>query len=395
MTTRRYDLDWLRIGAFGLLILYHIGMVFVPWEFHIKTAHPARWVEAPMLLLNAWRLSLLFLISGVASRSMLARGGGFAGSRSKRLLIPLIAGMALWIAPQAWVDVTVNHGYRAGFGQFWLNDYFRFDKSLGVTVPTWNQLWFVAYLWVYTMLLAAAAQAPAAWRGRAQAVFDRAFGSWRLVVLPVLFYAAARILLADRFPESHALAGDWYAHAIYGFAFAFGVGLGPVSPLWAGIARVWKPAAIAALAAWAVVAWVNLALPEDGALAAAPLAAVRTVRAVQAWGAILALLGMAQAILNHDHRWRTTLNEAVFPAYIAHQTVILLVMFGLLPLGLPALAEFGILLAATVAGSAGFYLVARRAAWLRPLAGLPMAARSNPRVAFALSEVEGPSHRRS
>ena len=30
-TERQYGLDWLRIGAFGLQILYHIGMFFVPW----------------------------------------------------------------------------------------------------------------------------------------------------------------------------------------------------------------------------------------------------------------------------------------------------------------------------------------------------------------------------
>lgn len=27
---RHYGMDWLRIGAFALLILYHIGMYFVP-----------------------------------------------------------------------------------------------------------------------------------------------------------------------------------------------------------------------------------------------------------------------------------------------------------------------------------------------------------------------------
>jgi len=39
---RRYDLDWLRIAAFGLLILYHVGVVFVTWDFRIKTVHPAK-----------------------------------------------------------------------------------------------------------------------------------------------------------------------------------------------------------------------------------------------------------------------------------------------------------------------------------------------------------------
>jgi len=30
---RRLDLDLLRIGAFGLLILYHVGLMFSPWDF--------------------------------------------------------------------------------------------------------------------------------------------------------------------------------------------------------------------------------------------------------------------------------------------------------------------------------------------------------------------------
>ena len=34
---RRYDLDWVRIGAFMLLIVYHVGMYYVSWE--IGRAH--------------------------------------------------------------------------------------------------------------------------------------------------------------------------------------------------------------------------------------------------------------------------------------------------------------------------------------------------------------------
>jgi hypothetical protein len=36
---RRIDLDWVRISAFGLLILYHVGMLYVSWPFHIKSEH--------------------------------------------------------------------------------------------------------------------------------------------------------------------------------------------------------------------------------------------------------------------------------------------------------------------------------------------------------------------
>ena len=39
---RRIDLDWVRISAFGLLIFYHVGMLYVSWGFHIKSAHRIR-----------------------------------------------------------------------------------------------------------------------------------------------------------------------------------------------------------------------------------------------------------------------------------------------------------------------------------------------------------------
>lgn len=72
MTGRQFGLDWLRICAFALLILYHIGMFFVPWGWHVKAAEPVEWAVWPMMAVNPWRLMLLFVISGVVSRVLLA-----------------------------------------------------------------------------------------------------------------------------------------------------------------------------------------------------------------------------------------------------------------------------------------------------------------------------------
>ena len=89
---RRVDLDWVRISAFGLLILYHVGMLYVSWGFHIKSAHRITELEPLMLLLNPWRLALLFLVSGAATRFMLRKltAGQLLRSRTLRLLPPLI-----------------------------------------------------------------------------------------------------------------------------------------------------------------------------------------------------------------------------------------------------------------------------------------------------------------
>jgi glucans biosynthesis protein C len=63
MTTQRhYGMDWLRIAAFALLILYHIGMYFVPWGWHVKIDPTIDWVALPMYATNGWRLGLLFLV---------------------------------------------------------------------------------------------------------------------------------------------------------------------------------------------------------------------------------------------------------------------------------------------------------------------------------------------
>ena len=32
---RRHDIDWLRVIAIGVLLIYHIAIVFQPWEMFI------------------------------------------------------------------------------------------------------------------------------------------------------------------------------------------------------------------------------------------------------------------------------------------------------------------------------------------------------------------------
>jgi surface polysaccharide O-acyltransferase-like enzyme len=64
---RRYDIDALRVIVFGLLIFYHVGMFFVPWDFHIKNSVTYEWLKYPMIFLNRWRLPLLFVISGMGT----------------------------------------------------------------------------------------------------------------------------------------------------------------------------------------------------------------------------------------------------------------------------------------------------------------------------------------
>jgi hypothetical protein len=379
-------MDWLRIGAFALLILYHVGMVFVPWGYHIKTAHPAQWTEVPMLATNAWRLLLLFLVSGFASRMLLAKSpklGRFIANRNARLLLPLAFGIAVIVPPQSWVELVVKHGYAHDYLSFWTHDYFRFGALNGIVLPTYNHLWFVAYLWVYTLALAALLAIP--WR--LQPWFDRLFGGVGALLVPLAWLLLIHFLLFRRGEDTHDFVNDGIAHLAYFSGFLFGFGLAGSRATMAAFARLWVPSAILALGSYAVVGGVVALWPGDTPGPHWAGTAFRIAREVQTWASIAALIGLAERYLNRDHAWRAMLTEAVFPFYIIHQTVIVLGEYALRPFALPALAEFAILVPVTVAGCWLFYLAGRGIAPLRPLIGLRLA--SPKRSARPAANLEG------
>ena len=154
----------------------------------------------------------------------------------------------------------------------------------------------------------------------------------------------------------------------------------------AALSRYWQLSAVIAIASYLIVASVEIAYPGF-AIPTKPIAELFQVgRQMQCWPSIAALIGIAERFWNRDHAWRPMLTEAVFPFYIIHQTVIILVEYWLLPLHIGPVAEFAILVPATVAGCWAFYLIGRQIGWLRPLIGLR--GRSRPRQAVSGSGSE-------
>ena len=374
MTTQRhYGMDWLRIGAFALLILYHIGMFFVPWGWHVKIAEPIQWVTIPMLASNSWRLALLFLVSGYASAALFAKLGGpagFARSRSARLLIPLLFAVIVVIPPQPWIDLKGQHGYSHDFLHFWLHDYFGFQFIDGIALPTWQHLWFIVYLWVYTMLAALLlAIVPKAVRERIVAAVAAPLHGWGLLIVPIGAWIAIYACFPDH-DETHALFDDGPSHLHYLVAFGIGWLLRVRPALFDGVARCWKVAALLAVVGFLPIAWVEWTWPGDVRAPEGAILIYHLARQVQGWATIVALLGIADRYWNHDHSRRAMLAEAVFPFYIIHQTIIVVTGWYLLGADVAALPSFLILLAVTVTGCWLFYAIGRSIGWLRPLIGL-------------------------
>jgi hypothetical protein len=100
--------------------------------------------------------------------------------------------------------------------------------------------------------------------------------------------------------------------------------------------------------------------------------AIRLLRIFYAWSAIVTLLGLAQRFANHKSAMLTYLTGAMFPYYILHQTLIVLMGYWFTMHSAPAALELATIVAATVIGCAIGYEIIRRVAFLRPLFGLPL-----------------------
>ena len=150
---RRYDIDWLRVIVFGVLILYHVGMMYVSWGWHIKSTYILPWLENVMRLSNPWRLPLLFLISGLAMSFVFGKMplGRLMRLRAVRLMIPLMVGVTVIVPPQIYYQSLARGYIEPGYLSF-LGLYFTSNPVLNDVTPTYTHLWFVAYLMIYSVV---------------------------------------------------------------------------------------------------------------------------------------------------------------------------------------------------------------------------------------------------
>lgn len=371
---RLHFLDALRIAALGLLIVYHVGMYYVSWDWHVKSPFASPALEPLMQLSSPWRMSLLFLVSGAVSSLLLAREGAsgrWLRGRLKRLGLPLLAGMLVIVPPQSYFEVVQQAGYRGSYLDFlplYLTGYGGFCDAQGdcLTMPTWNHLWFLPYLMVYTLALWASLRAAPGWLEAAGARLSTRLGPLTLLVAPWLLLAVGRLALRPWFDTTHALVDDPLAHAQYLPAFAIGALWARTPGAWAAVARLRWAALGLGLAGWAF---------GQATQGQAPLPLLRAGFALQQWCGVLAAVGFAVRHLDHDGPWRRRLSEAVFPVYVLHQTLTIVIAMALRPLALPPVLEGPLLVAATLASAVALYALIRRSGWLRPWFGLARAAR--------------------
>ena len=367
--TRRYDLDWLRVLAFGLLIFYHIGLLYVNWGYHVTSQYASDVPEPYLLVLNPWRLALLFLISGVAVRFATDKAAsqvGYVKSRLFRLGVPILFGSLVIVAPQSYFELTRNGEFEGSYLDFYPH-YLNPMTDFSVITPTWNHLWYVVYLLVYILLISPFL--PLLRRlANGPAVTGLIGGPWRLLLFVPIPFLLYNIYLSPHYPITMALWGDWTNHAHRFTMFLLGYLMAKNSAVWIAVGRVWPIAAFAAVATWAYRFGVDFYWEKglsDSAWSQQLIYAWRGAMALYPWACILTLLGLAQRYLNKPSGVLKYLTAAVFCYYIVHQTILMSAVLWLEPYALGPWPEFWAVVGVTVVGCLISYEIVRRIPGLR------------------------------
>ena len=344
-TERRHDIDWLRVIAIGLLLIYHIAIVFQPWAMFIGFIRSEESMEGLwklMTLLNVWRIPFLFFVSGMgvyfAIRKRTWRQ--LLAERSRRILLPYVFGFCA---------ITPLHIYI-------FQAYYNMPLSY---MPHAGHLWFLGNIFAYVVLLS-----PLFFflKKRSDSRFMKAFSALLnnpLGPLSITIFFIVEVLVVR--PQIFALyAETWHGFFIGLLAFFFGFLLvSSGKDFWKTVRKWWW-----LYAGLAVVLYLIRFLFFD-------LQAPGYLMAVESNLWIFGVFGLGYKYLNQPSALLSYLSQAAYPVYIIHMFVLYAGAMIILPLQMPVLLKFAAIVAFT--GLICYLLyefVIRRVPLLRPLFGL-------------------------
>lgn len=305
---RLHYLDWARVFAFSLLIVYHTGLIFVGWPWHIKSEVRSDSIAHLLNFITQWRIPLLFFISG-AGTALAYKGKylSFLHSRVQRILVPLFVAM-LTILP---LQYLLERHWQGVPLQFLLENPFSFFTGK-TPIGNFNlfHLWYLWDLWKISLVMVPALYFIQKYTAKLWSLtwFRKAFLT---VGFGILFMLEAAPALEDF---------RWVVLFGYGFLMFRNMEYFP-------FARPWVAAAIA-LTAYAILAvWFwefdYTSMPPLVAKSVLKKWLFRFLLTVNVTASVYALIGLFKQYFNVRNARIDVMNRVIVPIYILHQLIIM------------------------------------------------------------------------
>ncbi len=376
---RRYDVDWLRVLGMMVVFLFHSARFFDTGGWHVKSPRTSEAVSFITLIVTIqWMMPLFFLLSGIGAYHALKhqRWPQYLLSRVKRLMVPLVFGIFVIIAPWQVYLERVSHNQYSGSFWRWYPHYFEGWFGFGGNFAWMGvHLWYLEALFVFSLLtlpLLLALQSR---------VGDRLMAalSAALRIPGLVFLLAIPVSLMEFIANSPALRESFGRRDFGGWSllpyiaiFSIGFLLATDEEIAQAVERHRFAGLVVALATFfgAYAAIKQFGLTENSM-------GISVLRGLLCWSGLIAICGFASRHLRFSNGFLKYANEAVLPFYILHQTIILTVGYYVLRLDTYLWLEYLIIAAISFIVIMALYeLLIRRINLLRFLFGLKIVRRA-------------------
>ncbi len=349
-SNRRFDIDWLRVIAIGLLLIYHVAIGFQPWGIMIGfIANDKSWLSlwTPMTLLNVWRIPLLFFVSGMGIFFAMQKRNWkqLILERSGRILVPFIFGVFVIFPMSVYI---------------W-KSYYHWDQTYD---PYPGHLWFLGNIFIYVVLLS-----PVFFylkkneEGKVAKAINWIFSN-PLGLFLVIVVCVAEALIVKPIPyELYAMTWHGFFLGFIAFLFGFCFVFSGDKFLQMLLKGRWL-----FLLVGIVLFAIRYQLQMKHPIYLIPIES-------DCW--IFAVLAFGYKYLNNPSKTLTYLSQAAYPIYILHMIFLFLGSWIIFPLKIDVHIQFILVLIFTGVGCFATYELIRRVNFLRPLFGLKMKPKSS------------------
>ena len=313
------ELDWLRVILIFAVFIHHVCMPFNGDNWHIMNTESSKLLDDVMVYFEQFRLPTLFFISGVGAVILLSKISvkKFASDKLLRLLIPLIVGVLFVVPPQSYIENISQ------YESFW-----QAYPSLVLNLST-NHLWFIEYLIVFSLLaipLNTFLNTKASTKVFKYIIKLTKFKGGLFLFVSLLI--VIKISFSLFFPSDDNKIENLSSSSYYLFFFITGMIFVANKELWQRVCehRLYH---LIILLISTVIFYGYYYSPDlsDYLSLNVRWSIWWLVCCLVSWSALLTILGYAQFYLNKTPQWLRLSNELIYPFYIFHQTVIVVIGF--------------------------------------------------------------------
>ncbi|RZT15584.1 acyltransferase family protein [Fictibacillus sp. BK138] len=358
---RRYDIDWLRNLGILLLFPFHSARVFDIWDpFYVKSEELSSGLSIFIAVTSYWFMPLLFWLAGSASWYALNKRSirEYINDRTKRLLIPFIFGLFVIVPPQGYFALMSREDQSLNYLSF-LQSYFLNFSDLSGYFGTFTpaHLWFILYLFVLSML---ASPLFRFYKKNIQKMnrFHKVFSRPAIFLMFFIILVIVQVLPAP--------GGQ---NPFYYLVFLL---LGFLTTSKFTYQEMFNKIYLKVIILLMVLVpiWITL-LYHNGDHSSWTELLLTILRTLNVWLTLIAILGLGHKYLNVKHKVLPYLNEAAFPIYILHQSILVIIAYFILQLKLSTAVQFSLIMILSLFLSWFFYeYVIKRFNTLRWLFGL-------------------------